>query len=59
MERRKSSRSGTNGQCTECARLADGGMAVRDSKNPDGPALLLSADEWQAFIKRAKLGKFE
>ena len=57
MEWRKSSHSGTNGQCTECARHPDGGMAVRDSKHPDGPALRFSADEWQAFIKRAKLGK--
>jgi Domain of unknown function (DUF397) len=55
----KSSRSSANGQCTMCARLAGGGMAVKDSKHPDGPALLFSANEWRAFTKGVKLSEFE
>lgn len=54
----KSSRSSPNGQCVESARLS-GGMAVRDSKHPDGPVLLFSADQWQAFTEGVKLGEFE
>ncbi len=54
-----SSRSSPNGQCTMCARLPDGGMAVRDSKYPDGPVLLFAADEWRAFTEGVKLGAFE
>ena len=54
----KSSRSSPNGQCVESARLS-GGMTVRDSKHPDGPVLLFSADQWQAFTEGVKLGEFE
>ncbi|MER8072908.1 DUF397 domain-containing protein [Streptomyces sp. NPDC094034] len=35
-----------------------GGRAVRDSKNPSGPALLFTADEWQAFVRGAVDGEF-
>ncbi|HEU0089611.1 MAG TPA: DUF397 domain-containing protein [Pseudonocardiaceae bacterium] len=38
---RKSSYSGASGDCVEIAALADGGRAVRDSKNPAGPALIV------------------
>jgi hypothetical protein len=50
----KSSYSSGNGQCTLCARLPDGGMAVKDSKDPDGPVLRFTRDEWQAFTERIK-----
>jgi Domain of unknown function (DUF397) len=55
----KSSRSSANGQCAMCAWLPGGGMAVKDSKHPDGPALLFSAEQWRTFTKRVKLGEFE
>jgi hypothetical protein len=42
-----------------CARLDDGGMALMDSKNPEGGILIFSHDEWQAFIGGIKLGEFE
>ena len=46
----KSSYSGgSGGNCVEIAILPDGGRAIRDSKNPDGPVLRLSNQEWQAF----------
>lgn len=43
--------NGSGGNCVEGARLADGVMAVRDSKNPQGPALLFPANAWRAFTK--------
>jgi len=54
----KSSRSSGNGQCVLCARLDDDGMAVKDSKNPDGGILIFSRDEWQTFVGGVKLGEF-
>lgn len=54
----KSSRSSANSQCCLCARLDDGGMALMDSKDPDGGILTFSRNEWQAFIGGVKLGEF-
>jgi hypothetical protein len=57
---RKSSHSGGGGgQCVEVADLPDGGVAVRDSKDPDGPKLVFTLAEWQAFIGGAKDGEFD
>ncbi|GGM82991.1 DUF397 domain-containing protein [Thermopolyspora flexuosa] len=53
---RKSSHSGQNGECVEVAALAAGRVAVRDSKNPGGTALVVSAADWAAFISRIKSG---
>jgi hypothetical protein len=51
---RKSSYSGGNGgNCIEVADLP-GTVAVRDSKDPDGPALLFTPAEWAAFTARVK-----
>ncbi len=52
---RKSSYSnGTGGSCVEIAvltRIADDdhAIAVRDSKDPDGPALTFTARQWREF----------
>lgn len=54
----KSSRSSGNGQCVEIAHL-DGGVAVRDSKDPSGPVLRFTRSEWEAFIAGAKGGEFD
>ncbi len=45
---RKSSRSATANNCVEAAAVASG-VAVRDSKNPAGPALAFTARGWRAF----------
>jgi hypothetical protein len=34
-------------------------IAVRDAKNPDGPALIFTAAEWDAFVGGAKDGEFD
>ena len=47
----KSSYSGpTGGNCVETAALPGGGVAVRDSQVPAGPALVFSAAAWGAFV---------
>ena len=47
----KSSHSGpTGGNCVETAALPGRGVAVRDSRVPDGPALVFSAAAWGAFV---------
>lgn len=53
----KSSYSSANGQCTEVARLPDGGMAVRDSKDPGGAVLRFSEGEWRAFLAGVEAGE--
>jgi len=55
---RKSSYSSNNGNCVEVARNLPGVVAVRDSKDPDGPALVFTADEWRAFVSGARAGEF-
>jgi hypothetical protein len=56
---RKSTRSGPN--CDNCVEVAfvDGAIAVRDSRNPDGPALIFTPAEWDAFVGGAKDGEFD
>ncbi|MGP7997675.1 MAG: DUF397 domain-containing protein [Streptosporangiaceae bacterium] len=47
----KSRHSGpTGGNCVEVAFLAGGDVAVRNSRHPDGPALMFTAAEWDAFL---------
>ncbi|MFZ4296751.1 DUF397 domain-containing protein [Streptomyces cinereoruber] len=47
---RKSSYSGTNGECVEVADGFPGAVPVRDSKNPSGPALVVAPGAWQTFV---------
>ena len=42
--------NGSGGNCVEVARNLPGIVAVRDSKNPNGPVLIVSRDEWASFI---------
>jgi hypothetical protein len=46
----KSSYSGQNGNCVEVATNLSGVVAVRDSKDPDGPKLIFTVAEWQEFV---------
>jgi hypothetical protein len=55
----KSSYSGGNGgQCVEVARNMPGIVAVRDSKDPDGPTLVVMTAGWRAFIDGLRQGEF-
>ena len=54
---RKSSYSSPSGNCVEAAMLADG-VAVRNSRFPDGPALIFTEAEWDAFVRGIKAGDF-
>lgn len=50
--------SGSNGgACLEVAKLPDGRVAVRQSTDPEGPALVFSAEEIRVFVKGSKEGK--
>jgi hypothetical protein len=48
----KSSYSSSNGACVEVAQNLLGVVVVRDSKDPDGPKLLISPAEWRTFLGR-------
>ena len=56
---RKSTASGPN--CDNCVEVAfvDEAIVVRDSKNPDGPVLVFTQAEWDAFVGGAKDGEFD
>jgi hypothetical protein len=56
---RKSSRSNGGGQCVEVADNLPDVVAVRDSKDPSGPALTFTPTEWSAFVTGVKHGKFD
>jgi hypothetical protein len=56
---RKSRRSNSQGACVELGSLADGRVAVRNSRHPDGPALLYTKAEIQALIEGVKKGDFD
>jgi hypothetical protein len=58
-EWRKSSYSGNSGNCVEVAGNLPGIVAVRDSKNPDGPKLIFTPDEWRAFAAGIRNGEFD
>ncbi len=47
----KSSYSSQDGNCVEVARNLPGLVAIRDSKQPDGPNLLVSPETWRVFIR--------
>ncbi|MGX2996287.1 DUF397 domain-containing protein [Streptomyces sp. JNUCC 64] len=58
---RKSSYSGgEQGQCVEVADIhSHGSIAVRDSKNPTGPILLMAPEAFTSFLASATHGAFE
>lgn len=56
---RKSRYSSDDAGCVETAFLPDGSVAVRDSKDRSGPALVYTRGEWLAFLSGAKDGEFD
>jgi hypothetical protein len=56
---RKSRRSNGQANCVEVAFLPDGRVALRDSKdNGQGPALIYTPGEWDAFVGGVHDGEF-
>jgi len=55
----KSARSSPSGNCVELAGLPDGQIAVRNSRHPDGPALIYTREESAAFPLGAREGDFD
>ncbi|MFE2044395.1 DUF397 domain-containing protein [Streptomyces sp. NPDC059477] len=55
----KSRHSGAEGNCVEVAPLIDGSVAMRNSRDPDGPALVYTPAEVAAFLAGAKDGEFD
>ena len=47
---RKSTHSGQDGNCVEVATNLPGIVAIRDSKNPNGPILCVTHTDWVAFL---------
>ena len=56
MNWKKSSYSSAQGNCVEVSPVREG-IAVRGSKNPSGPVLRFSPDDWQAFVSNIKAGQ--
>jgi Domain of unknown function (DUF397) len=56
--RKSSYSSGNGGQCVEVASNLPGVVAVRDSKDPDGPALVLPPQAFAAFTAAIRAGEF-
>lgn len=55
---KKSRHSNPSGDCVEAADLPSGNVAVRNSRDPDGPALIFTRSEWDAFVRGARDGEF-
>ena len=55
--RKSSYSSGSGGNCVEVARNLRGVVAVRDSKDPDGPVLALSPESWSMLASVIKSGE--
>lgn len=47
----------TTGNCVEVARLKNGRVGVRDSKNQQGPVLTFAPGDWQTFLGGVKRGE--
>ncbi|AYF73939.1 DUF397 domain-containing protein [Nocardia yunnanensis] len=54
----KSTHSTGAKECVEIAFLA-GGVGVRDSKHPGGPALLFPGADWDRFTAAVRAGRFD
>jgi len=56
---RKSSASNPSGSCVEIAEVPGGAIAVRNSRDKAGPALIYPRAEMAAFLRAVKNGEFD
>ncbi|OKK18333.1 toxin [Streptomyces sp. CB00455] len=54
--RKSSFSNGTGGECVEVADGLVGVVPVRDSKQPDGPVVVVGARAWVPFVRALKAG---
>ncbi|MEU6082526.1 DUF397 domain-containing protein [Streptomyces sp. NPDC047108] len=59
VEWTKSTYSNPSGNCVELARLPGGDVALRNSRDPGGPALVYTREEIAMFLHGAKDGEFD
>ncbi|MFI5931083.1 DUF397 domain-containing protein [Actinoplanes sp. NPDC051494] len=52
-------RSATSEDAAVEVALLDNGVAVRDSRHPEGDVLFFTPAEWDAFVGGAKDGEFD
>ncbi|MFD7068290.1 DUF397 domain-containing protein [Streptomyces sp. NPDC059913] len=55
----KSQASTAQGNCIEATALPGGAVALRNSRHPEGPALIYTTAEVRAFLQGAKAGEFD
>lgn len=56
---RKSTASSPQGNCVEVAALTSGEVAMRNSRQPEGPALVYTRAEIAAFLAGVRNGEFD
>jgi len=56
---RKSQRSNSQGACVELARLDSATVAMRNSRDPQGTALIYPADSVRAMVSALRSGHFD
>jgi hypothetical protein len=56
---RKSQRSNSQGQCVELARLDTATVGVRNSRDPEGPALIYPVGAVRSLIEGLRAGEFD
>jgi uncharacterized protein DUF397 len=56
---RKSQRSNPSGNCVEVAKLGSGEVAVRNSRFTEGPVIVYTRAEIDAFLGGVKDGEFD
>jgi hypothetical protein len=56
---KKSQRSNSQGACVEIARLGSGTVAMRNSRDPRGTALIYSTDTVRALVSALRTGEFD
>jgi hypothetical protein len=56
---KKSQRSNSQGACVEIARLAAGTVAMRNSRDPRGTALIYQTDTVRALVSALRTGEFD
>ena len=57
--RKAAASNASGGTCVELAPLPDGGVAMRDSKDKNGPVLRFTHSQWTAFVEDMATGEFD